>query len=217
MIPSNTFNALTSEVSVLFAPRNRNTYITITHEGEVRVRTPLKDMKRIRNLLKEKESWINSKLITLHERSVNSHILGVTILFRGEIAKLEQFEFLQKKLKKDENSLNIEKYYHQFYKNEAILTLPSRINHYAKKMNLHPNEIRYKRLQRRWGSCNSLGVVTFNTLMMQLSYEHIDYIIVHELAHLQHMNHSKEFHALVRSVLEDEKKLRSELKGIRIG
>jgi len=217
MIPSNIFNALTSEVNILFAPRNRNTYITITQEGEVRVRTPLKELKRIRNLLKEKESWINSKLTILHERSSRSHILGVTILFRGEIAKLEQFEFLQKKLKKDENSLNIEKYYHQFYKNEAILTLPSRINHYAKKMNLHPSEIHYKRLRRRWGSCNSLGVVTFNTLMMQLSYEHIDYIIVHELAHLQHMNHSKEFHALVRSVLEEEKKLRSELKGIRIG
>lgn len=129
---------------------------------------------------------------------------------------LEGFEFLQKKVKKDENSINIEKYYHQFYKNEAILTLPSRINHYSKKMGLSPTEIRYKRLRRRWGSCSSAGVVTFNTLMMQLSYEHIDYIIVHELAHLQHMNHSREFHALVRTILADEKKLRSELKATKI-
>jgi len=217
MTPSNIFNALTSEVSVLFAPRNRNTYITVTHEGEVRVRTPLKELKRIRNLLKEKEEWINSKLISLQKRSSYSHTLGSTIRFRGEVMNIDSFESLQKKLKKDENSINIEKYYHQFYKNEAILTLPSRINHYAKKMNLHPSEIRYKRLRRRWGSCNSLGTVTFNTLMMQLSYEHIDYIIVHELAHLKHMNHSKEFHTLVRTILENEKQLRSELKEIRIG
>ncbi len=216
MTPSNTFNALTSEVSVLFSPRNRNTYITITHDGCVRVRTPLKDIKRIRNLLKEKEEWINSKLISIKKRSSYTHILGTSIRFRGDIMKVDSFEYLNKKLKKDENSINIEKYYHQFYKNEAILTLPSRINHYAKKMNLHPSEIRYKRLRRRWGSCNSLGVVTFNTLMMQLSYEHIDYIIVHELAHLKHMNHSKEFHAFVGSILENEKKLRSELKEIRI-
>ena len=216
MTPSNTFNALTSEVSVLFSPRNRNTYITITHEGEVRVRTPLKDIKRIRNLLKEKEEWINSKLISIEQRSLYTHILGTSIRFRGDIMNVDSFEFLNKKLKMDNNGINIEKYYHQFYKNEAILTLPSRINHYAKKMNLHPSEIRYKRLRRRWGSCNSLGVVTFNTLMMQLSYEHIDYIIVHELAHLKHMNHSKEFHAFVESILENEKKLRSELKEIRI-
>ncbi|MFH0709016.1 MAG: SprT family zinc-dependent metalloprotease [Pseudomonadota bacterium] len=216
MTPSNTFNALTSEVSVLFSPRNRNTYITITHDGCVRVRTPLKDIKRIRNLLKEKEEWINSKLISIEKRSSYAHILGTSIRFRGDIMNVDSFEFLNIKLKKDENSINIEKYYHQFYKNEAILTLPSRINYYAKKMNLHPSEIRYKRLRRRWGSCNSLGIVTFNTLMMQLSYEHIDYIIVHELAHLKHMNHSKEFHAFVRSILENEKKLRSELKEIRI-
>lgn len=217
MIPSNTFNALTSEVSILFAPRNRNTYITITHDGCVRVRTPLKDMKRIRNLLKEKEEWINSKLISLQKRSLYSHTLGSTIRFRGEVMHLDSFEYFQKKLIKDKDSINIEKYYHQFYKNEAILTLPSRINYYAKKMNLYPGEIRYKRLRRRWGSCNSLGIVTFNTMMMQLSYEHIDYIIVHELAHLKHMNHAKEFHALVGTILENEKKLRSELKEIRIG
>jgi hypothetical protein len=210
------FNALTSEVSVLFSPRNRNTYITITQEGEVRVRTPHKDMNRIRKLLKEKERWINSKLVSLNERSINTHTLGINIRFRGEIKSLETFDYLQKKLNKDDKSINIEKYYHQFYKNEAILTLPSRINHYAKKMNLHPSEIRYKRLRRRWGSCNSAGIVTFNTLMMQLSYEHIDYIIVHELAHLKHMNHSKLFHDLVRSILQNEKQLRSELKEIRI-
>ena len=211
------FDAAISEINVLCLPRNRNTYITITHDGEVRVRTPLKDMKRIRNLLKEKEEWINSKLISLQKRSSHTHTLGSTIRFRGEVMNVDSFEFLQKKLKIDENSINIEKYYHQFYKNEAILTLPSRINYYAKKMNLHPIEIRYKRLRRRWGSCNSLGIVTFNTMMMQLSYEHIDYIIVHELAHLQHMNHSKEFHDLVRSILENEKQLRKELKEVRIG
>lgn len=210
------FNASTSDITVLFVPRNRNTYIRITHEGEVCVRTPLRDMKRIRRLLSEKEEWINSKLVTICECASQTHILGENILFRGEIMGLESLEFLQKKVKKDENSIHIEKYYHQFYKNEAILTIPSRVEHYVRKMNLQPSQLKFKKMKRRWGSCSSAGVVTFNTLMMQLSYEHIDYIIVHELAHLKHMNHSREFHALVRTILADEKKLRSELKEIKI-
>ncbi|MDD2829500.1 MAG: SprT family zinc-dependent metalloprotease [Sulfuricurvum sp.] len=210
------FDASNSPITIHYRPRNRNTYITITHNGEVCVRTPFKELSRVRRVLREKESWINTKLHEITKRVSYQHTVGETILFRGEVVELERFEFLKKKVEKDQNSVNIEKYYHQFYKNEALLTLPSRINHYSKKIGLVPSEIRYKKMRRRWGSCSSSGIVTFNTMMMKLSYEHIDYIIVHELAHLKHMNHSKEFHGLVRTILTDEKKLRSELKAMRI-
>lgn len=210
------FDAHTSPITIHYRPRNRNTYITITHNGEVCVRTPFKELSRVRRVLREKESWINIKLHEIATRTTYQHTVGETILFRGEVVELERFDYLKKKVEKDQNNVNIEKYYHQFYKNEALLTLPSRINHYSKKLGLTPNEIRYKKMRRRWGSCSSSGIVTFNTMMMKLSYEHIDYIIVHELAHLKHMNHSKEFHGLVRTILTDEKKLRSELKAMRI-
>lgn len=210
------FNALTSPITIHHRPRNRNTYITITQEGEVCVRTPLKDSKRIREIIKHKEEWITSKLGTILSRPSNAHTLGETIHFRGELMRLDQLPLLHEKIQKSKNTLHIEKHYTQFYKNEAALTLPSRITHYARKMGLYPSEIRFKKMRRRWGSCNSEGVVTLNIHMMQLSYEHMDYIIVHELAHLKHMNHSKEFHALVRSILSNEKQLRNAIKEIRI-
>lgn len=210
------FDSQLSPITVHYRPRNRNTYITITQEGEVCIRTPLKNEIQIRELLKEREAWIHGKLITLQSRPSTAHTLGETIRFRGETLRLEQFSQLHETVQKRRNTIDIEKYYHQFYKNEAALTLPSRVGHYARKMGLHPQEIRYKRMRRRWGSCSSTGIVTFNTFMMQLSYEHIDYIIVHELAHLRHMNHSKEFHALVRSVLSNERELRKALKALQI-
>ncbi len=211
------FNHLTSPITIHYRPRNRNTYITITHNGEVCIRTPIKDEKRIRLILREREGWIRSKLTAIASSPMDYHTLGETIRFRGECISLTQLPNLSETLKKAKNSIHIEKYYSLFYKNEALLTLPSRVSHYARKMNLHPKEIRFKKMRRRWGSCNSEGIVTLNTMMMQLSYEHIDYIIVHELAHLRHMNHSKEFHALVRTILENERSLRRELKQIRIG
>ncbi len=209
------FDSNTSPITIHYRPRNRNTYITITHNGEVCVRTPIKDEKRIRMILRERESWIRSKLMDIASRTQLEHALGETICFRGECVALAQFPHLIKTLEKAKNSVDIEKYYYRFYKNEALLTLPSRVSHYARKMNLHPKEIRFKKMRRRWGSCSSEGIVTLNTMMMQLTYEQIDYIIVHELAHLRHMNHSKVFHDLVRMYLPHEKSLRNEIKKIR--
>lgn len=208
------FDPHTSPITIHYRPHNRNTYITITHEGEVCVRTPIKEIQRVRQILHEREEWIRSKLTVIFSRPVTFHALGETIRFRGEILSVEQFPQLHKTLINVKNKGNIEKYYHKFYKDEAVVTLPSRVNHYARKMGLFPQEIRFKRMRRRWGSCSSTGVVTFNTLMMQLSYEHIDYVIVHELAHLKYMNHSKEFHALVRTVLSNERELRRAIKAV---
>lgn len=208
------FDPHTSPITIHHRPCNRNTYITITHEGEVCVRTPIKEAQHVRHLLEERAEWIRSKLALIRNRPSSAHVLGKTVQFRGEILSVEQLPQLHKNIEKVKNNINIEKYYHRFYKDEALATLPSRVNHYARKMGLYPQELRYKRMRRRWGSCSSTGVVTFNTLMMQLSYEHIDYIIVHELAHLKHMNHSKAFHALVRSVLGNEQELRKAIKTI---
>ncbi len=209
------FDPLHSSFIHCHVPTNRNTYISLTKEGEVRVRTPLKDEQRIRRLLIERSDWINAKLEIIR-RSTPTHNLGVTILFRGEIVPVEQLPQLQKSLVKSRNSTDIKKYYTRFYHNESLLTLPSRIRYYAQKMGLSPSEIRYKSMRRRWGSCDSNGVLTFNVMMMQLSYRYVDYIIVHELAHMHHMNHSKAFHDLVRTILADEKLLRQELKAIQM-
>lgn len=205
------FDPLHSPFIHQYVPKNRHTYIRITHKGEVKVSTPLKSLNEVRKLLCERTSWINEKLIYIHEKKSSKCIPGETILFRGEIRDLEHFPKLKEKILQNSN---IKKYYDDFYRYEALETLPSRIRFYGTKMGLMPSEIRYKKLRRKWGSCDSNGVVTFNTLMLQLSYEHIDYIIVHELAHLRHMNHSKAFHELVRHYLPHEKKLRSELRAI---
>ncbi|MDP3265592.1 MAG: DUF45 domain-containing protein [Sulfuricurvum sp.] len=209
------FDPLHSPFIHIHVSTNRNTYISLTKEGEVRVRTPLKDETRVRRLLVEKGDWINAKLEMI-EQALPTHSLGETILFRGEIIPVLQLPQLQQSLEKSRKSIDIKKYYTRFYHNESLLTLPSRIRHYAQKMDLSPSEIRYKNLRRRWGSCDSNGVLTFNVMMMQLSYRHVDYIIVHELAHMRHMNHSKAFHDLVRTILKDEKLLRQELKAIRM-
>lgn len=205
------FDAATSPIIIEYRPRNRNTYITVTQEGEVCVRTPIKNESHVRQILRKKEVWVRQKLADAVRRQDEHPVPGETIRFRGENFPVANFPRLAKQVEK---GVDIEKYYHRFYRDEAVLTLPSRIEHYVRKTGLRPSEVRFKKMRRRWGSCDSSGVVTLNTMVMQLSLEHIDYVIVHELAHLVHMNHSSAFHDLVRRHLPDEKRLRRQLRGI---
>ena len=214
LIRSTMFDAHTSPLQIDYRPRNRHTYIRLSPAGEIIVRTPLKNETTIRRIVKLREGWIREKLSELRSCSDHHPVLGKEIRFRGENRLIEQLPRLHQKITQSTERSQMEKHYYRFYKEEAVLTLPSRVAHYARKMDLHPKEIRFKRLRSRWGSCDSNGTVTFNIMMMQLTYEQIDYIIVHELAHLRHMNHSKAFHDLVKSYLPQSTKLRSELKKI---
>jgi predicted metal-dependent hydrolase len=83
-------------------------------------------------------------------------------------------------------------------------------------MGLSYKELRIKKLKSRWGSCDSLRRITLNRELIKIEKELIDYVVVHELAHLVHMNHSKEFHALVAHYLPQAHPLRKRLKAISL-
>ena len=105
------FDAERSAITHHYRPRNRNTYITVTANGEVCVRTPIKSEQAVRNLLKSKENWIGEKLKSLLEVHTHRHIPGETLRFRGEIYDVNQFPKLHKKLEKVQKDIDIEKYY----------------------------------------------------------------------------------------------------------
>ena len=75
--------------------------------------------------------------------------------------------------------------------------LKSRVEYYSKEMNLTYKELKYRKMSRRWGSCTSTKIITLNKKLAKTPLTCIDYVVVHELAHLVHMNHSKKFHQLV--------------------
>lgn len=94
--------------------------------------------------------------------------------------------------------------------------LQSRVEFYSDVMSLQYRQLKFRKMRRRWGSCSSEGVITLNKELLKLEQQFVDYIVVHELAHLVHMNHSKQFHDLVDRYLPQSQKLRKELKNIQI-
>ena len=190
----------------------RNIYLRISDDGTLAVSSSRISKKRVYELIDEKEQWIAKALqkIALRPRST----LGEEILFFGEqhtLCKHTTFEIL---LEKCTNATpeQITAHYQKFYKDEATHYLQERLEHFSIQMGLKPKEMRLRRMKRQWGNCRSSGIITFNIHLMQTPKECIDYVVVHELAHMVHMNHSKAFHVLVEQHLPQSREKRVKLK-----
>ncbi len=99
-----------------------------------------------------------------------------------------------------------------FYKREAVQLLDARLKHWAQQMNLQPAQVKYREQRTRWGSCSSNKVINLNWRLIVFNQDIIDYVIVHELAHLQHMDHSERFWNLVGAHVDDYKARMKSLK-----
>lgn len=90
--------------------------------------------------------------------------------------------------------------------------LPNKVAYYAEIMGLKYGRITITGAKTRFGSCSAKGNLSFSYLLMQYPEEAIDYVVVHELAHLKEMNHSAKFYKIVESVLPDYKERKKLLK-----
>lgn len=87
-----------------------------------------------------------------------------------------------------------------------------RVAHYADLMGISYGRIFMRNQKTRWGSCSSDGNLNFNCRLLFLPPELVDYVVVHELAHRRHMNHSPEFWQEVERYLPDYKERRARLR-----
>ncbi len=99
----------------------------------------------------------------------------------------------------------------------ARVLIHSRLDHYNQFYNLQYNRVAIRNQRRCWGSCTSLKNLNFSYKILFLPAHLQDYIVVHELCHLQELNHGKNFWALVAEVLPDYKTHIQELKAIERG
>jgi len=100
----------------------------------------------------------------------------------------------------------------EIYKEKLPEIVLSFVDKYSKKMNLYPNKVGFRFNKTRWGSCSVKNNLSFNYYLAKLPIELIEYVVVHELAHIKHKNHSKKFWSLVEKYLRDVKNRRKLLR-----
>ncbi len=101
---------------------------------------------------------------------------------------------------------------HAHYKTHAPSHILPRVDHWAAIMNLHPTHVGFRRARTRWGSCSARNRLSLNTHLMMLPDDLIDYVVVHELAHIRHKNHSKDFWNLVETYVSDWRQRRKSMR-----
>ena len=97
-------------------------------------------------------------------------------------------------------------------KREAHRDFEPRIKRFTSALGFGPSTWQLSSAQSRWGSCNSKAVIRLNWRLIHYQPELIDYVVVHELAHLKELNHSPRFWAIVESVLPDYRERRQLLR-----
>ncbi|MDD3055654.1 MAG: SprT family zinc-dependent metalloprotease [Aliarcobacter sp.] len=166
----------------------KHVYLRVLNPNLIQIKTNIYyTLLDARDLIEKKMTWIENTIIRLEEKNINED----EFLYLGERKKLEDF-----KIKNIDN----------FYKKEILKYLPDLVQEYSIKMNLIPTSISYRKNKRTWGSCNYKNGLNFNILLMKFPIELMEYVIIHELAHIQHKNHSKKFWDLVEFYCPDYKK-----------
>lgn len=97
-------------------------------------------------------------------------------------------------------------------KKKAKVLIPQRVEYYSKLSGISYNRIFIRLQKSRWGSCSSEGNLNFNCLLVLMPLEILDSVVVHELCHRRHMNHSKAFYDEVLKIFPDYKKCDKWLK-----
>ena len=146
-----------------------------------------------KDLISRKKEWIESSILKMQDKSINED----EFLLLGEIKKIDEY-----KIK------NID----TFYRKEIEKILPQKVQEHSIRMNLFPTSISYRKNKRTWGSCNYKNGLNFNILLIKFPLEVMEYVIVHELAHIKHKNHSKDFWNLVAVFCPNYKEIEKQFK-----
>ncbi|SFV89766.1 Putative predicted metal-dependent hydrolase [hydrothermal vent metagenome] len=196
---------------------NRKTIaLKVSPHGEVEVVAPLDASSiEIDNIIKKKKFWLYKTINKTKEKLPNKlkkeYISGELFWYLGKRYRLDVCQCEHQGLKFQYNKFilnykdrdNAEQLFKEFYTSRAKEKLTPQVAKYAKQMGVQYNKVKFLEMQKRWGSCTSAGNIILNTHLIKAPMYVIDYVIVHELAHLIEFNHSPKFWNIVKTQIGD--------------
>lgn len=204
---------------IIRKPGKRAITITVSNRNEIKVSAPSGvSQAMIEEVLMRQQAWILKRLkinealkvqypAKAYQAGEVFHFLGRPHLLEISQASRREIDFEEGKIKvsfaEEEGPAAIPEIIQAWYESAAHSFLKNRITFYEEKMNLRSTGLEIKTLNSFWGSCRSSGKLKFNAKLMMAPPEVIDYVVVHELSHISHPNHSARFWSCVEAILPD--------------
>lgn len=212
-------------IDQLIRSKRKTVAIIVQRDGKVIVRAPLKASERqIRQLVESKIGWILEKKAQAAAQEQppalkKKFAAGERFLYLGQEYALSVvpgpgagLRFAAGFFLNQTSQAGAALLFEKWYKAAARRVLTERARLYAQKFGLKYQTIRISSARTRWGSCSSRGTLSFTWRLVMAPLEVVDYVVIHELAHLRHPNHSAAFWAEVARMMPDYQTHRDWLK-----
>jgi len=205
------------KIDQIIRTKRKSIALIVEPNGRLVVRAPIRISDAdIKHLVKQKERWIREKQKRVKDKSTQSkpkvYMDREEFLYLGKsynlkiVADLNPALVLSRKFYLSRRALpKAESVFTEWYREQARAVISERVELYAARHGFTYRKIRITSARTRWGSCSSMGNLNFTWRLVMAPPEVIDYVVVHELAHLRVNNHSKEFWKQVERIMSDYK------------
>ncbi len=211
------------KIDNIIRTKRRTIALVVTRDARLIVRAPITTPESyIISIVKQKERWVRKKIMENKLKPSlpdKEFVNGESFLFLGRSYPLSiKTNIPQPVVLRDEIEVNISEpstireTLIKWYKDEAGKKITERCEQISKITGYKPASLKISNAQRRWGSCSPRGDLNFSWPLIMAPMEIIDYVIVHELVHLEVKNHSEHFWNKVRTIMPDYNGRRAWLK-----
>jgi hypothetical protein len=209
----------------LTTSKRKTLSIYIERDGQVSVLAPQDfTSQQIEEVLEQKRGWIYKGLAEWEDlnatRIKREYVNGEGFLYLGRTYRLQIVEQQDKPLMlkngyfclRSQSLAKADEAFKEFYRQKGAKKLRQRVEYYQGKIGVQANDVRVLELKNRWASCSEKGNLNFHWKCMMAPLTVLDYIVVHELVHLLHRNHTSAFWNEVDKLIPDYQERKQWLK-----
>jgi predicted metal-dependent hydrolase len=226
------YSNLQIPITVWFEERNR-LRITVQPDKSIVAKAPLDhSMEEVRAKLEKRAPWMIQQLEYFDQYHPvlpdRQYISGETYYYLGRQYRLKVTagsenavkligKFFMLTTTQPENLERKQQILQDWYTRHAKVFIQNRSELFVDRLielGARKPEIKYRRMNKRWGSCTPSGVITFNTELIKAPTHCIDYVVLHELCHLVHVGHNAKFYHLLDVLMPDWKKRKERLEKV---